>query len=254
MVLESGELPKIATHFKAPYEFVYNVINKSHKPLNILEVGSGTGLHLIELAKNGHSCIGVDISELSIKSATQMAESLGCKDKIEFLVGSFDNPSIKTKKLDVIFTSGTLYYLNIQEFIKFLKSSFGSSVDSSIYEGVEKDLDFKGFICVETNGSNYILNLYRWVRHKLTGYRDETTLSKLLTKDMLKPFFVEFQKVELTYFDFLTLSCARLPEGSPLKNLLLKLFRRLDNFILNQIGLNFLAFKFVMQVRGGVRK
>lgn len=272
LVLESGELPKVSSHFEAPYDYLYKLINKSKNKLNILEVGSGTGLHIFELAKNGHQCTGVDISDLSVQSAKDMSGKLGFNDRVKFVLGSYDQVLKVDEKFDVIFTSGTLYYLNISEFISFLKRHLKNTSHKSTSKctpnnsAIQKDTE-KGFakisteeaeydcisdgqfICVETNGSNYLLNAYRWVRNKRTQYRDESTLKNLIrTKDLLL-FYKEFKTVRIRYFDFLTLLCVKLPEGSLVKKSLLKIFRKLDYFILNKLRFHFLAFKFVLQVK-----
>ena len=55
---------------------VENVL-KRNKCKSVLDVGCGTGRHVIELSKKGYSCFGVDVSSAMIKKARENAPEIG---------------------------------------------------------------------------------------------------------------------------------------------------------------------------------
>jgi len=58
----------------------------------ILEVGCGTGRHLLQIAKSfpNASCIGVDIDPTGMKAATHAIEKAGIADRVRLVAGSID--------------------------------------------------------------------------------------------------------------------------------------------------------------------
>ncbi len=49
---------------------------KRNKTLKILDVGCGTGRHIIELTQRGYSVTGIDLSESQLKRAKEKAMSV----------------------------------------------------------------------------------------------------------------------------------------------------------------------------------
>jgi len=58
----------------------------------ILEVGCGSGRHLLQIAKSfpNASCVGVDIDPTGLKAATQAIEKAGIADRVRLVAGSID--------------------------------------------------------------------------------------------------------------------------------------------------------------------
>jgi len=54
------------------------------KSIRILDVGCGTGRHVIELANRGYNVTGIDLSEAQLARAREKAEEAGAK--VEFLL------------------------------------------------------------------------------------------------------------------------------------------------------------------------
>ena len=109
---------------------------------------------------------------------------------------------------------GVLYYLDwrvaIQEIRRVLKP--------------------KGLLYfVETNGSNPILNIYRRIRHSLTGYRDEQTTRHLIHKKQFIEISKNFSSCRIHFDDLCVLLC-----GFPLfKNRsMYRFFASLDSILL----------------------
>jgi 2-polyprenyl-3-methyl-5-hydroxy-6-metoxy-1,4-benzoquinol methylase len=59
-------------------DFIEQEINFD-KSKRILDVGCGTGRHVIELAKRGYQIVGVDLSESQLKRAREKAKKIGVK-------------------------------------------------------------------------------------------------------------------------------------------------------------------------------
>lgn len=230
--IKSGQLPQVNTTYSSPYDFFYQQLNRWPAEACVLEVGVGTGLHLAEVARQNFICFGVDISEASIKSAKENFKRLNLDKHLTLLQGSFDHKDLKSKKFDLVYTSGALYYLDLSEFLIFLKNQL-------------KDENSE-FICVETNGSNWLLNFYRKIKNFIFSHRDQQTLTGLLKPKDLCVFNQNFSNVKVVYFDFLVLLTIFLKEGSKLKKVLIRYIKPIDQFLLNTLGLHFLAFKFVM--------
>lgn len=62
----------------------------------ILEVGCGTGRHLLQIAKSfpDASCIGVDIDPTGLKAAAQAIEKAGIADRVRLVAGTLDDAAV----------------------------------------------------------------------------------------------------------------------------------------------------------------
>lgn len=63
-------------------DFIESEVN-ADKSVRILDVGCGTGRHVIELAKRGYEIVGVDLSECQLARAREKAEAAGVS--VEFI-------------------------------------------------------------------------------------------------------------------------------------------------------------------------
>lgn len=74
-------------YLKPRYELIKNIISKRiNKKLQIIDVGGGSGILSIWLAKNNHTVILVDISERCIEYARYLAKKNNCYENIQFEV------------------------------------------------------------------------------------------------------------------------------------------------------------------------
>lgn len=225
---------QFSVHLKAPYEYAESVIYRAYQDgaRRLLDLCCGTGTHSVAAAKIGFEVVGFDISAQSVAAAIQLAERCGVQNKCTFEVCSFEEFQRRpTQKYDVIFISGSLYYLNLDRVIGFVSNGLNSP-------GV--------FVCVETYGGNPFMAAIRRLKNSLLGHRDQRTLNHLLSAREIKRLSKAFEIVRVCYFDFITLGCSVLGRfGGPTKALV-KLARKIDAVLLNTFGLRLLSFKFVV--------
>jgi SAM-dependent methyltransferase len=85
-------------------KYVNDIISKhSKKHKNILELGCGTGIHAIELAKSGYWIDGIDLSKGMLQKATKRIDNLPktLASKLSFSLGDIRNFRNK-KKYDIV--------------------------------------------------------------------------------------------------------------------------------------------------------
>nr|XP_055028626.1 EEF1A lysine methyltransferase 2 [Misgurnus anguillicaudatus] len=77
------------------------------KNASILDIGTGNGIFLMELAKNGYSNLtGIDYSKTAVELTTNILEEEGLKN-INIQVEDFLNPSAEMKNFDICIDKGT---------------------------------------------------------------------------------------------------------------------------------------------------
>ena len=174
--------------------FLKEFVKCGSKSQNLLDLGCAR-FHSIKYAKLGYQVEGADLSKESLVVAEHRKSQpdivLGSvhflqKDILEHL------KSLPEASVDVITMHGVLYYLDwrvaIQEIRRVLKP--------------------KGLLYfVETNGSNPILNIYRRIRHSLTGYRDEQTTRHLIHKKQFIEISKNFSSCRIHFDDLCVLLC-----------------------------------------------
>ena len=79
------------------------------KPLNVLDVGTGTGFFAFLLAEEGHSVTGIDLTEDMITGAKRMAERLGLK--ADFMIMDAEAPAFDSDSFDVIISRNLTWTL-----------------------------------------------------------------------------------------------------------------------------------------------
>lgn len=80
-------------------KFLSKVIEK--QPLNILDVGAGTGFVSLLLAELGHTCKGIDLSENMLSKAKEKAEKAGFQN-VNFVIGDTENTKEPEGLYDVV--------------------------------------------------------------------------------------------------------------------------------------------------------
>jgi len=84
-------------------ESALKLINKS-KSCNILDLGTGSGCIILSLLKELPLAkgVGLDISEKALKIADLNANNLGVSDRVEWLLGSWQEPQKITGQFEII--------------------------------------------------------------------------------------------------------------------------------------------------------
>ncbi len=215
---------RISPHFQAPYNFALKKI-VSLSPSKVLDLGCGIGDLSVKISQKGIKVTGVDFSAESIKIANKNGNNLTnfiISDIYEFLSSNKD-------KYDVIFMSGVLYYLNIKKVMPLIIKNLAKN-------GI--------FICIETNGGNSVLNLYRKLFRKKA--RDYQTLNNLLNYKQVKGVVSQFSRGKIMAFDFFVFLTIPFSFNNFLYRSLITLLSFLDNFIFNILKVNrLLSFKYL---------
>jgi len=221
--------------FQSPYLWVEKSVAQIPRAENsrYLDLCCGNGRFCQQPADLGYQVFGVDLSEKSIQAARDRFDKLG-KTNINLEVGEAMEYLKNQENFDVIHVSGSLYYLPRPQAV----------------EDIAHKLKNQGhFFCVETNGSNPLMNGLRGLRSFLRKDRDRQTLHGLIRLSELQAWKKYFGQAEIQYFDFLTLGTRLLTWSPPVAKMYWNWARRADFYILNKWGLRFLAFKFVFRGR-----
>ncbi len=170
--------------FRAPYQYYEEKLPLPKIGANFLDLGCGTGTHSIFAARLGYNVTGIDISKKSIEAASQSADFFQVKNHCSFLTTEAAEFLKNSQQFDVIFTSGSLYYFDIEKIIPLIKEKLKSGGH---------------FFCVETNGSNWFLNKIRKIRYS-PNERDQRTTEHLLKLEDVIYLQDEFPNSEVNYF------------------------------------------------------
>lgn len=218
---------------RASRQFIESVLPPAQEGAKLLDLCCGAGAFSIHPAKNGYQVFGVDISPKSITAAREEAKRNQVDQACHFEAGdAVAALRSATSVFDVITICGSLYYLDRQQVMPLI-------VGKLAYGGT--------FLCLETNGSNALMNLYRYLRNLFQRKRrDQQTLHCLLRRQEILEIPRHFDDTEIRYFDFLTLLTPLLRWNNRLAGYFYAFARRLDEFLLNRAGLNALAFKVVI--------
>jgi SAM-dependent methyltransferase len=236
-LLKNLDLP---LHVSAPYvafELALAEWLRGHtcrdQPAHFLDFCCGTGRYSVKAAKLGMVCSGKDLSMCSIEASKTLAAAVGVEKQCSFEAGDALQALMGSREFtDVFFCSGSLYYFDSQE------------VTRAAYAALRSQ---GAFFCIETNGDNALLNLYRRVRQVFDPKRDEQTLRHLLRPKDFDQVAAVFDSSQVLYFDFFTLAGFLLKPVPPLARFYHRVARKLDGFVLNRLGLRRLAFKVLIQ-------
>ena len=93
--------------------FVWKILNKGIRKGRVLDIGTGTGLLAIELAKAkgcDFNITAIDISPNMIKKARENARQAGTEDKIEFIVSSGAALPLTANSFDFVMSYASLHH------------------------------------------------------------------------------------------------------------------------------------------------
>lgn len=77
------------------------------KSLRVLDLGCGSGSLAVKLLERGHSVLGVDISEVMVEKAQELADSVA-PGRAEFEVGDVEHLRFAEQSFDVVVAAGVL--------------------------------------------------------------------------------------------------------------------------------------------------
>jgi len=171
---------------RAPYLFYEEKIKELIQPtFNVLEIGSGTGLHTDSLIKTGAYVTATDISQNSLHVLEHnLSKSKKSGGRLRTLVADMENLPFQDKSFDVVASAGSL--------------SYGDSkiVDKEIRR-VLKPNGF--FICVDSLNNNPIYKFNRYL-HYLQGTRSKMTLINMPSMKRLEKLTQLYSEVEVGFW------------------------------------------------------
>lgn len=192
----------------------YCCLKKGQK---VLDVGCGTGVFGIDMAKQGGEIIGLDISPEAIRFANHWAK----KKDLTFkgLVGDAENLPFKDNSFDLVFFGAVLHHF--------------PNPEKAICEA-ERVLKNGGrLVLVEPNGNNPILQLSRFLARFLANkYAEEILATKNETIHSCPKYIKFLKKKGFGYFQIMYLK--KLPAHKKIftKNIFLRIAIKLKIFAL----------------------
>lgn len=209
-----------------------NYIRLNRKNVRLLDLCCGTGVHAIRYAQMGYMVKGVDISSVSIDKAKELAKKYQVDKYTDFTIDMVGEKLIfPNDGFDVIFMSGSLYYLDFEKIV--------SEISRVLKKGGV-------FVCIETNGDNFIMNVVRRIKNLFLRHRDTQTISNLLGSKEIDKILKLLPSAKAKYFDFFALASCFFAWNSWLLKKWLNFAVVADDFLLNKLGLRAFCFKFVI--------
>lgn len=176
-VLGSLAIPRI---FRAPYIHYEQCIRRYvSQDKDVLELGSGTGLHTYALTQTGARVVASDISSYSLEVLAQRIRG-GVKTR----VADMDSLPFEADSFDVIAIAGSL--------------SYG---DPDIVDAEVRRVLRPGgtFICVDSLNHNPIYRFNRWFDY-LRGGRTKSTLLRMPTMERIQSISRGFKSADVRFF------------------------------------------------------
>ena len=167
---------------RAPYLFYEKAhVDLISKASNVLEIGSGTGLHTYSLLNRKAKVYAFDISINSVKYLKNRY-----KNNINLFsqVADMESLPFNDESFDVVCSAGCLSYGD------------NTIVRDEIYRVLKK----KGtLIIVDSLNHNPIYKINRWL-HFINGERSLDTLKRMPTISLIQSYHNKFGSIEVRYF------------------------------------------------------
>ena len=208
---------------REPYTFYERILeNNTNAKSNVLELGSGTGMHTGCVLEQRCTVTATDISKSSIEVLEYQFRDFA---NLKTLVCDMENLPFSENSFDLVFCSGSLSYGEPKTVIKEIKRVLKKNGK---------------FICVDSLNHNWIYRFNRW-KHFLRGYRTISTLRRIPSQKILDLYRDEFSQIEVNYFGAIAwlTPLLRLIVGGARAS---KIVSKVDNLI----NVKSSAFKFVM--------
>lgn len=165
--------------FRAPYSYyeqcIHRYITHNH---DVLEIGSGIGLHTKELTRTGARVVASDISSHSLKVLGQRIEG------VKTCVADMELLPFESNSFHAVVSAGSLSYGN------------PAFVDAEILRVLRPG---GMFLCVDSLNHNPVYRLNRWL-HYMKGERTISTLRYMPKIERIRSLSKGFQRVEVKYF------------------------------------------------------
>lgn len=92
----------------------FQALPRMHQP-QILDVGCGTGLPALELARLSDGIVtGLDVNEASLRTLTRRARERGLDDRIRTIRSSIEEMSSLAARFDIVWSEGVIYHVGIE--------------------------------------------------------------------------------------------------------------------------------------------
>jgi len=99
---------------KKAFDFLPKIKNP-----NILDIGCGTGVPTIALAKlSSGQIIGIDIDEISLNLLRGKIQELGFHNRVSVIKGSINTMDFPEESFDIIWAEGSLFVMGFEKSIK----------------------------------------------------------------------------------------------------------------------------------------
>ena len=166
--------------YRAPYIYYEQCIRKFvFQNQDVLELGSGTGLHTYALTQTGARVVASDISSHSLRVLSKRSGG-----GLKTCVADMEDIPFEDNSFDVVASAGSLSY------------GVPDLVDAEIWRVLRPD---GIFICVDSLNHNPIYRFNRWV-HYLTGKRTKSTIVRMPTLARIQSISEGFKSVDVRYF------------------------------------------------------
>jgi len=170
----------IPTVIRAPYLCYESFIKENILPCHdVLEIGSGTGMHTFCLVATGANVTATDISGKSLEVIKKVFNN-----RVTLSIADMEALPFESNSFDVVVSAGSLSY------------GEPSLVDSEIVRVLRPG---GLFICVDSLNHNPIYRFNRWIHYK-KGERSKSTLKYMPTLHRIKTLSGNFNSSSVKYF------------------------------------------------------
>lgn len=191
----------------------------------ILDYCCGRGLQAVPMAKLGaKSVTGIDLSDVSLDRARELAEANGVADLCEFIEMDAENMSFPDNTFDIVHERGSLHHVKLE----------------CAYAEIARVLKPDGIaICTEALVHNPLFHLYRKLTPRL---RTKWEVEHILGKKEIELAKNYFGKVEVRgHFHLASLLASPFRKSKSFSKIL-SFFEKIDKVILKIPGIKWLAW------------
>ena len=211
---ESGSMAGFDPFLLSCYKFLQKLIKENCHGKKVLDLGCGTGIHILNIAKISKEVVGIDLSAKSLEIARIKITEQGLANAKVLLMDA-EKLDFTDNFFDVVFDGGTFSSIDLEktlpEIIRVLKP-----------EGA--------LIGIETFGHNPFTNLKRLLNKK-TGRRTKWAAEHIVKTKDIDILSKAFENKKICYFhlvSWMAFPFINLPGGK----FMLKLFEFVDKALL----------------------
>lgn len=140
---------------------------------SVLDIGCGSGNHLLAFAKVCASCTGVDVSAELLQAAENAALALGLSNT-RFIQGSGDDFDLKNETFDIVMCNFAIYYMDAAEVIRRMASHLDP--DGAAYIMGSPDENAQELLWIHAQATDYLPDTYA------PGYSDIRKLQGIMER------------------------------------------------------------------------